>query len=60
MTPMPAESLTKESTDQEIQDKIAMSIEACMKEGGKEMKQCAAMSYDMARRATGKALDVGR
>ena len=58
--PLPAESLSPNSTDPEIQDKISQSIEQCMKEGGRDQKQCAAIAYSMARKATGKELNYGR
>ena len=55
--PLPVETLTPNSTDAEIQDKISKSIGACMEEGGREQKECAGMVYDMARRHTGKELN---
>jgi len=57
--PLPAENLTPDSSVEAIRDAISKSIEQCINEGG-EQKQCAAMSYDMARKATGKALGEGR
>ena len=55
--PLPVESLTPDSTDAEIQNKISESIGKCMEEGGREQKECAGMVYDMARRHTGKELN---
>lgn len=60
MTPMPVESLTPDSHTEQIRDAIAASMEQCMKEGGRDQKQCAGMIYSMARKATGKELDYGR
>lgn len=57
--PLPAESLTAESTDAEVQDRISASIKMCMEEGGRDQKQCAAIAYDIARKQTGKGLDYG-
>ena len=58
--PLPAESLTPDSHNEMIREMISKSIEQCMKEGGREMKQCAAMAYSMARKATGKELNMGK
>ena len=58
--PMQVESLTPDSTEQSIKDAISASMSQCMKEGGKEMKECAGMIYDMARTATGKELRFGK
>lgn len=59
--PLPVESLTKDSGDEQIQEAISASIEACMKE--KEFngappttKRCAAAAYNIAREKTGKEL----
>ena len=57
--PLSVESLTPESTDAEVQDRISASIKQCMDEGGKEQKQCAAIAYDIARKQTGKELNYG-
>jgi len=54
--PLPAESLTPESSPEQIQEAISASIEKCMQEGGKTQEECAAMAYSMARQATGKEL----
>ena len=54
--PMPAESLTSKSSDQEIKDAISSTIEICMNEGGREQKQCIAMAYSMARAHTGNKM----
>ena len=58
--PLAVETLTPDSTDAEIQNKISESIRTCMEEGGKEQKECAGMSYDIARRQTGKELNYGK
>ena len=60
MSPMPAEGLTPDSNDRDIQLAISDTIKACMKEGGKDQKQCAVMAYGMARQATGKDLNYGK
>ena len=57
--PMPVESLTPDSSTQAIRDAISASMEQCMKEGGREMKQCAGMIFGMAREATGKPMMEG-
>jgi len=57
--PLSVESLTPESTELEIQDKISQSIGQCMEEGGREQKECAGMVYDKARERTGKELNRG-
>lgn len=58
--PLPVEQLNKESSPEQIQAAISASIEACMKEGGKDQKQCAAIAYSMARDATGKDINYGQ
>lgn len=58
--PMPVESLTPDSGAQSIRDAIALSMEACMKEGGRDMKQCAGMIYGMVREHTGKEMMEGK
>ena len=58
--PMPVESLTPDSHMEMIREAISKSMEQCMKEGGKDMKQCAGMIYEMAREHTGKELNFGR
>ena len=57
--PMMVESLTPNSNEKEIRDAISQSMEQCMKEGGREMKECAGMIYGMARDKTGKSLAEG-
>ena len=57
--PLPVNLLTLDSNDRDIQEAISQSIEQCMREGGKEQKQCAAMSYEIARKQTGKELGFG-
>ncbi len=54
------DALTKDSSDQQIQDAISAEIEQCMGQPGAEQKACAGRAYGMARSATGKALDLGR
>jgi len=56
--PLAVEGLTPESSLEAIRDAISKSIEQCINEGG-EQKQCAAIAYSMARKATGKALGEG-
>ncbi len=55
--PLPIESATEKTSIKEIRTLIGKSIAQCIKEG-KDQKQCAAMAYDMARRATGR--DIGK
>lgn len=57
--PLSVESLTEDSTLQETRDAISASIEQCVKEG-KTQRECAGMSYDLARKNTGKELGEGR
>lgn len=57
--PLPVEGLTPDSSMEAIRDAISKSIEQCINEG-REQDVCAAMSYDMARKATGKSLGEGR
>ena len=56
--PLAVENLTPESSTEAIRDAIGRSIKQWMGEG-REQKQCAAMAYSMARKATGKALGEG-
>ena len=58
--PLPVERLTAESHDPAVQEAISLSIEQCMKEGGKSQEECAAMAYEMARDKTGKELGYGK
>lgn len=57
--PLAVESLNENSTSDQIRSAISQSIQTCMDEG-KEQKQCAGMSYDIARDKTGKSLDFGK
>lgn len=57
---MPVDNLTPDSGIQTIRDAISASMEACMKEGGKDMKQCAGMIYGIAREKTGQSLSEGK
>jgi hypothetical protein len=61
--PLAVDRLTKQSSPQAIQDAISASIETCMNEPLREgtaeenkQKQCAAISYQIAREKTGKEL----
>ena len=58
--PLEVERLTPESSIQSIREAIRLSMAACMREGGREMKECAGMIYGMARDKTGKELNEGR
>ncbi len=58
--PLPVEGLTPDSPEGIIREAISQSIAQCIKEGGRDQKQCAGMVYDMAREATGKELNEGR
>lgn len=53
--PLPAENLTPDSSAADIRLAISESIKKCMEEG-RPQDQCAAMAYDMARKATGKSI----
>lgn len=57
--PLPVEGLTPDSSTQAIRDAIGASIAQCMKEGGREQKQCAAIAYSIARDKTKKSLGEG-
>ena len=57
--PLPAESLTPDSSDEQVKQAISDSIAQCMHEGGRELEQCVAMAYAMMRRATGKGAGGG-
>jgi len=57
--PLPVESLTPESPLNSVREAISASIEQCVKEG-KDQKECAGMSYGIARDKTGKELGEGR
>ena len=58
--PLPVESLTPESNPRDIREAISQSIAACMEEGGRDQKQCAAIAYSISREKTGKELNEGR
>lgn len=58
--PLPVESLNPDSNTEQIREQISQSMEQCMKEGGKDQKECAGMIYSMAREKTGKELNFGR
>ena len=53
--PLPVEGLTPNSSDEEIKKAISDSIAQCVNEG-KEQDMCVAMTYNMAKGATGKTL----
>lgn len=57
--PLPVENLTPESSIVSIREAIGESIAQCVREGGREQKQCAAIAYDIAREKTGKSLGEG-
>lgn len=54
--PLAVDRLSKKSSIQAVRDAISDSIHTCMKEGGREQKQCAAIAYSVARKKTGKTL----
>ena len=54
--PLSVENLNEESGMDAIRQAISDSIAACMKEGGRDQKQCAAIAYSIARDKTGKKL----
>ena len=54
------DALTKDSTDQQVQEAVSAEIQTCMGEPGANRKDCAGKAFGMARQATGKALDFGR
>lgn len=58
--PLPVDNLTEESGMQTIRDAISESIHLCMKEGGRDQKQCAAIAYSIAREKTGQSLGEGK
>lgn len=58
--PLSTESLNPNSTDEQIREIISQSIAKCMEEGGRDQKQCAAIAFETARKATGKELNFGQ
>ena len=56
--PMPAESLTPQSTAEEVRAAISATIAKCVEEGG-EQKQCTAIAFSMARRQTSGLIRQG-
>lgn len=58
--PLPVENLTKDSSADSIREAVSASISQCMDEGGREHDECVAMSLEIARRKTGKALGKGQ
>jgi len=56
--PLAVESLTPESSMPAIREAISKSIQTCIDEG-KDQRECAGMSYDIARDKTGKELGEG-
>ena len=54
--PLAVDNLTEDSSTQAIREAISKSIQTCMKEDGREQKQCAAIAYSIARKQTGKEL----
>ena len=57
--PLPVDSLTPQSPENAVRDAIGESIAQCLREGGREQKQCAAIAYSIAREKTGKSLGEG-
>jgi len=58
--PLPVDNLTEQSNPEQIRDAISKSIEQCMQEGGRTQKECAGMTYSIAKDKTGKPLNYGR
>lgn len=58
--PLQVDNLTPESSIVSVREAIGESIAQCLREGGREQKQCAAIAYDIAREKTGKELGEGR
>lgn len=58
--PLAVDNLTEQSSPEQIQEAISKSIEKCMQEGGRTQKECAGMTYGIARDKTGKPLNAGR
>jgi uncharacterized protein YgiB involved in biofilm formation len=56
--PLSVESLTKESTADQVQTAIAASIKQCVDEGG-EQKQCQAMAFSIAHKQTSSDIRRG-
>lgn len=57
--PLPVDRLTPDSSIADIREAISQSIAQCIREG-REQKQCAAISYSIARDKTGKELGEGK
>ena len=57
--PLPVDNLTPDSPTTAIREAIGQSIAQCLREGGREQKQCAAIAYSIAREKTGKGLMEG-
>lgn len=57
--PLAVDNLTPDSGLGTIREAISQSIAQCMREGGTEQKQCAAIAYSIAREKTGKPLGEG-
>ncbi len=58
--PLSTETLNPNSNDEQIRETISAAITECMKEGSRDQKQCAAIAFETARKATGKLLDFGK
>ena len=56
--PMPAESLTAQSTPEQVRQAISDTIAKCVAEGGKQ-EQCVAIAYSMAKAHTGNNIRKG-
>lgn len=59
------DNLTKDSTDQQIQEAISAEIKLCMNQPAPEgaedqQKYCSGKAYGMAREKTGKELNYGK
>lgn len=60
MSPLAVENLTPDSSIVSVREAISESMSQCMKEGGREQKECAGMIYSIAREKSGKSLNEGR
>ncbi len=54
------DALTKDSSEDQINEAISAEMETCMSQPGADQKACAGRAFGMAREATGKSLDRGR
>ena len=51
--PLAVDSLTPQSSREQIQKAISESVSQCMAEGGREQDQCVAMAHGIAKKKTG-------